>query len=334
MDIVFTIASGLQDSVFGLLQAPIQRFIESRAEEFEKKSLLKSVYTFENTKNPIDAMTSMTAMEGFKPVGENGAYPNDGMREGYRKTIEQDTWKDSFTLSQEAVEDGKLMDLKKQPAQFVTGYHRTRERFGASLLGSAIEGKESTTFNGKAFDIRTADAKPLFATKHPSIVEAKLEQSNVFSNPFSEDALGMAETAMQNFVGDRGETLGLAPDTILIPNIHSLKKKVFAAIGSEYDPDSSDNAFNYQYGRWTVSVWPYLNEFLNVVKEPWILMDSDYNQEYGGGVWLERIALIVRSIIDDNTDANKWLGRARFNASFNDWRAFSVGGVTGGTALS
>jgi len=333
-NVTFTVASGLADSVFGLYQEPIQRFIESRAEEFEKQSLLKELFCMDNTKNPVDAMTAMTAMDGFMPVGENGSYPTTGMQESYKKTLHQETWKSAFSLSQEAVEDGKLMDLKKQPSQFMTSYHRTRERFGASLFGAALTHALLANFANKQYDISSADGVPMFSTAHPSIVDKKLVQANAFSNVFSADALGMAETAMQSFKGDKGEILGVAPDTIVIPNNHNLKKKVFEAVGSEFDPDSNDNAFSYQYGRWTILVWPYLNEFLPANAQPWLLMDSTYNQEYGSAVWLERIALAVRSTIDDNNDANVWRGRSRFAATFNDWRGFCAGGITGGTALS
>ena len=82
----------------------------------------------------------MTAMDGFDPVGENGAYPVDGMEEGYSKLLEHMTWKNSFSLSREIMEDGKLLDLKKKPVGFVKSYYRTRECLGAALFGAALQG--------------------------------------------------------------------------------------------------------------------------------------------------------------------------------------------------
>ena len=163
--------------------------------------------------------------------------------------------------------------------------------------------------------------------------ESQVPGSNLFSDAFSVDALGRMETRMHLFKGDNGEILDVAPDTILIPEDADLKKAVFAAIGADKDPVTANNAFNYQYGRWTVIVWSYLNQFLSSGKAPWVLMDSKYNQTYGGAVWNDRIQLSVRSTVDENTDANVWRGRSRFNATFNDWRFAAVGGVTGGTTL-
>ena len=165
-NITFTEGSGLQDSIYGKSQGPIKLFLEKRGETFEQASMVKELFCVSPSKNFGEKFTSMTAMDGFKPVGENGAYPVDGMREGYSKFIEHMTWKDSFSLSREIVEDGKLMDLKKKPAGFVAGYYRTREKFGAALLGTAIMGKEQVRFSGKEFSCTGADGKCQIGRAH------------------------------------------------------------------------------------------------------------------------------------------------------------------------
>lgn len=72
----------------------------------------------------------------------------------------------------------------------------------------------------------------------------------MFSDKFSNKVLGQMETMMQNFKGDKDEILNVSPDTIIIPNDATLKYDVFEAIGADKDPDTSNNGFNYQYGRW------------------------------------------------------------------------------------
>ena len=333
MNITFSEGSGLNDSVYGNVQMPIRMFIEERGEAFEQKSVLKDLFLMGSSDNFGDLLTSMTAMDGFQPVGENGAYPTDGMQEGYSKFLKHETWKDSFSISAEMIEDAKLLDLKKQPAAFMTSYGRTREMFGAALYAGAITGKKSVKFRGRNFDVTGADGLPVFHTAHvPKVKGAK--QCNLFSNEFSVDALDRAETAMHLFEGDDGNLLEVAPDLILIPENAELKRAVFAAIGADKDPVTANNAFNFQYGRWTVATWSYLNQFLDKGLKPWVLMDSKYNNTYGGAVWNDRIPLAVRSTVDDNTDANVWRGRSRFNAAFNDWRFACVGGMAGGTDLT
>ena len=333
MKIVFSEGSGLNDSVYGRCQAPIRMFLEKRGEQFEQQSVIKNLFKMGTSDNFGDLMTSMNAMAGFQTVGENGAYPVDGMQEGYNKLLVHETWKDSFSISQEMIEDGKLLDLKKQPAAFMTSYHRTREMFGAALFGGAISGKSKAKFRGKEFDLRGADGSNLFATAHKPKVKGN-NQTNMFSDSFSVDALNRAESAMHLFRGDDDNILDVAPNIILIPENADLKKAVFAAIGADKEPTSANNAFNYQYGRWNVIVWSYLNQFITAGSMPWILLDTAYNDTYGGAVWNDRIQLNVKSTIDEGTDANIWKGRSRFNAGFNDWRFACCGGISGGTDLS
>ena len=331
-NITFSEGSGLNDSIYGKSQAPLRMLIEDRAEAFEERSIMKEIFMADQSRHWAEKYTSLTAMDGFDPVGENGAYPVDGMEEGFSKTLEHVTWKNSFSISREIMEDGKLLDLKKKPVGFVKSYYRTREELGAALFGAALAGSTSTMFRGKKFDVTAADGLCLFSKTHKSKVKGGT-QSNLFSNAFSADALAYMEARMQNFKGDNAELANVAPNTILIPNDAATKKAVFAAIGADKDPVTANNGYNYVFGRWNVLVWNYLNNYVAEGTAPWILADVDYNEEYGGAIFTDRTPLDVRSTIDENTDANVWRGYARFTAGFNDWRAFAVGGVSGGTDL-
>jgi len=332
-NISFIEGSGLNNSIFGKSQEPIKMFLEKRGEAYEQQSCVKEIFSIMPSTNWGEKFTTLTAMKGFQPVGENGACPVDGFQEGYSKFLENMTFKDSFSLSREMIEDSKVLDLKQRPEAFITGYHRTREDFGACLLANAIKRASSVAYNGFNFDVTSADGKALFDKQHPSKIDSANIQSNYFADAFSDDALAALECKMQGFCGDQGELLDVAPDTIVIPNIYKLKKDVFAAIGADKDPNTANNGFNYTFGRWNVIVWPYLNRYLSTGTAPWLLLDSNYNKTYGGAVWLDRTKLEVSSSVDENTHANVWRGYARFIAGFNDWRFAAVGGVTGGDTL-
>lgn len=331
-NIVFSEASNVNDSIYGKSQAPIRQFLEKRGEQFEAESVAKQIFRQDKSTHWAERYTSMTAMEGFEAVGENGAYPTDGFQEGYSKTIEALEWKDSFRISQKMIEDAQLMDLRQRPAAFMTAYYRGREKLAAAALGAATQGLTSTTYMSGKVDLTGADGVALFATNHPSKVKGGT-QSNKYADAFDRDALGKLETKMQTTKGDNGEILDVHPDTIIIPNIYTLKEAVFQAIGSDKVPETANNGWNYQVGRWNVIVWSYLNQFIASGTAPWILMDSKYNQEYGSLIWLDRIALTIKSSIDENTDANVWRGRARYTVGVHDWRGFAAGGITGGSDL-
>lgn len=331
-NIIFSEGSNLNGSIYGDSQAPIKMFLQKRGEAFEAKSMLKHMFSMGKSNHWAEKYTTMTAMDGFQPVGEGGEYPIDGMQEGFSKLLEHMVWKNSFILTREIIDDGKLMDLKKRPDAFITAFHRTREQFGAAVYGGALNGKTKIEFGGKTFDVSTADGKCAFDTKHPSVL-GKGTQSNRFADALSKDSLAAAETAMQNFTGDNGEILDVVPDTIMIANDYELKKTAFEIVGADKDPDTANNGFNFQYGRWNIIVNPYLNRFLANGAKPWMLLDSSYNETNGGAVWLDRVELEVKSRIDENTDNNIWSGYSRFVAGFNDWRFACVCGMEGGTQL-
>ena len=71
------------------------------------------------------------------------------------------------------------------------------------------------------------------------------------------------ECRMQDFRDDNGQVPAIAPDTIIIPNDWKLKKDLFAALGADKDPNTSNNGFNYTFGRFHIVTWQYLNQFIN-----------------------------------------------------------------------
>ena len=94
-NINFTERSGLQDSIFGKSQEPIKMFLEKRGEAFEQTSMLPELFNMGSSNHWGEKFSTMTAMDGFQPVGENGDYPVDGMQEGFDKFLEHMTWKNS-----------------------------------------------------------------------------------------------------------------------------------------------------------------------------------------------------------------------------------------------
>lgn len=332
--IVISISSRVVDSIYGNSQAPIRSYVMKRAEAFEQESLLPKLFRMERSRHWAEQYGGETAMENFVPVGEGGSYPLTGFEESFQKTLVNETWKQSFAITRELVDDAQLGKMKQRANKLMTSYYRTREMFGRNLYAGGLLGTE-VQIGGKKFSTASADGKKLFATDHIAKVKGN-KQSNAFAGEFTAANLDAVETMMQNTKGDNGELLAIAPDTILIPNDAALKRKVFEVVGADKDPDSGDNGFNFQFGRWNVIVDPYLTmslQQLGVQTAPWILLDSKFIQENDGAIWQDRVKLELSSEIDDNNDNNKWKGYARFTGGFVDWRFAAAGGVSGGTSL-
>ncbi len=333
--VTVSIGSGLVDSIFGKCQVPLASYIEKQGEAFERESVMKYLFNFNPSRHWAEQYSSETAMDDFVPVGEGGEYPRTGFEEGYNRIIENMTFKQSFSVTQELVEDANLGAMKQRARKLITAYGRTREKFGRALYAGGIYGT-TVNFGGKSFACNGADGLALFHKEHVNKVDGK-KQSNLYKGAFSATLLGKIETEMQQVTGDNGELLAVSPDTIWIPNDAALKDAVFSAVGADKEPATSNNAYNVQYGRWNIIVDPYLTQMLQVMgktDKPFFLLDSKFMQNGDGAIFQERKKLEVKSVIDQNNDNNSWRGRARFGAGFVDWRFVAAGNISTGKDLS
>lgn len=331
-----SIGSGLNGTIYGDCQVPLKAFLESRGEAFQRESLLPYLYRMEKSRHWAERYSSETAMGDFEPVGEGGDYPKTGFEDGYFRDIVNMTFKQSFSVTQELVEDCLLGTMKQRANKLVTAYGRTREKFGRILYAGGLYGT-TVSYKGKTFACGSADGQALFSKTHPNKVNGA-KQTNLYNGTFTNTLLGKIETEMQNIKGDNGELLGVAPDTIWIPNDAALKDAVFSAVGADKEPTSGNNAFNYQFGRWNIIVDPYLTAALTDLgkssEKPFFLLDSKFIELNDGPIFQDRVPLDVKSVIDNNNDNNVWQGRARFGAGFADWRFVAVGNMPTGTDLT
>lgn len=323
---IFSKAAGLNDSVFGKSQEPIRMMLTDQKEAFESESVIDKIFCMDETSNFAEKYTYETSLGDFEAVGEQGAYPESSFQEGYSSVVEPDEWKLQFSVTQTMVEDAKMGKVKQKAYGFMKSYHRGREKFGLGILNAGSATTMVFGNNNKVFNIAGADNLALFSGVHPSKTGGYTTQSNYYSNAFSYDALCLAEEAMQYIRDDDGNIMDISPDTIIIPSKARIKKLVFDAIGAEEGaPNTANNSFNFQYGRWNVIMSPYLNNTAGITAgtDTWYLADSKWMEMYEGLVFLDRIPLTVRSYVDEKTDANIIKGRSRWVAKPNRWNGIA-----------
>lgn len=334
--IIVSEASNTTNALFGELQSPLRMLLEREYEAWmnsEEAKILEEIFVDIPITTASTALGGLTGSNSFEPVGENGAYPQGGIEQGYFKTFRPITWKGSFSISMEMMEDKLESVLKGQPIQFLDDFRRAKNNFFWGLLGNAIQNKDTVKVGVETFDLTAKDEVKLFSQSH-KIKKTGKTQSNAFSNAFFEANLGLVATAMQNLKTDSGDVGNLAPDTIIIPNDAKAKADVFGVLGAYHDTSTAaGNKYNYQFGNWNVIVTPYLVPYMGTSGYPWILADLEYNKRNLGAVNINRKPLTVRSEIEAN-DANTWKGNSRFTGGFYDYRAFAVGGVAFGSTLS
>lgn len=331
--VIISEASGLLQSEFGKLQAPLASYIEKHGDIVSnEEKLWERIFDTRNSKHFGEAYSYETDMDDMVPVGEAGDYPSTGYQEGYQQLIHNMTFKQSFEITMEAIEDGVLTDLKRKADKMTRGYHRSVARLKAQMVGEALKGNTSFTLNGFSFSTKCMDTACVFSTSHAPKVSGS-NQANLFSDAFSATALFKAKLKMQSVKDDDGNTLSLHPNIILIPSASpTLVQNVLVAVSSLKVPGSGNNDVNVNYGDWEVLVSDYLNDYITSGTSPWILFDEQYNKEGNGNIFQKRTDLAIRSELAAN-DNNVWKARARHGVGFVDWRQMLAGGVSSGSSL-
>ena len=329
--IIISEGSAKNHALFGEVQYPIASFLESRIEAVENQSIAKKITREVKSNGHSEGYSGLTTADDFKATPENGEYPHTDFEVAYTKQIVNITWKNSFSVSREMLDDSNFKEIFKRAAGMSRSYNRTREKFFFQMLGTALQGKTSFKQDDMVIDTTSYDGLPMFSNAHKGKI-SKQKISNAYTDAFSEETLAELATRMQNFTDENGNVLDIQPDTILIPNIASLKKQVFAVVGSERVPGSANNDYNYLFGNWNVWVSPYLNQFIGDLAAPFIVLDSRMVQEEDVFIRQEREPLNVTSKIERN-DANTWDGRCRFGGGFVDFRGMVAGGLAAGDSI-
>lgn len=332
MRVILNEQSGELKALYGEVQEPVASYLEHRAEDIEKEEAIAfKIFDKRSSNHRIENYRSETEMDEMLPVGENGAYPSTGYKEGYDKSIVNVTYKNSFAISREMMDDNVLNTLGKNPDKLLRSYYRGRARDMFALIGNALQGNETYVRNGWKFNAQCADGACVFATDHKPKVFGE-DQCNVFSDELTEDSLFAAMVRMRNLKDDNGNTLNLCPTGILIPSVASLEKKVYEIIASYQTPGSSNNAINPLMGCLNIYVAPYLNDFIGTQTAPWILIDENFNRNADGAIYQERVELEITSRLGDH-DENEWRAYARYGIGVVDFRCMLAGGVSHGKSL-
>ena len=327
---------GLMDTFKGKSLYPVYAVINDKGEDYENRlAVLKDVFVESKHSGFGFKITDEVGVGDFAPTDEGKEYHESEIREGFSSTADFMEWTNLITVTKTMMEDNITSQLKKKAGLFGISEPRTREKFRAAMLAGGLSG--GATFGTKTFNAKTADGVSLFNTAHPSAIKSgespAFTQSNRFTNKLDKDVFGEVVSRMQNFKDDKGDVVGITPNTVIIPNNHQLKQTLFGVIGSDKDPKTSNNEYNYLFGNWRVIVSPELAQVMH--PDEYIVADLDYNDMAMGAVWGDRISPEFETYLTTDKKRNLIIsGRSRYTAMFHDFRAFAIGGTATGTTLT
>lgn len=350
MGLIYNIQEAIKNSAFNVLQEPIKMILDNQTEAYEKQSIISKFFVMKTSDRYMEEYRSMTSMDGFQPTEDMEVAPISDFEESYFQQFTFQIWTNSFVISKQTMEDGKLMDVDMRANAFIKGYSRTREQYAVSMIGAAlgntyadlkitaksgkgmdtdggdIEGERRQYFHGTHETVKLRDGRPTI--KQSNKFYANLNFEDGVTPDLEEkvlDVLGQVESIMATYKDDKGNITPVEVDTIFVPQNYRLIDILTRGLKSRYGAAMDGNGINTQYGKYKIVVSPYLSgiEGFTTNENGLILASSSRNREGLGAVWFDRKPLEVRSYKDDKTEANVWAGRARWGAGFGDFRAMS-----------
>jgi len=184
------------------------------------------------TDKDIWQSSEMGDLQNLIEVAEGTDYTYVAPRQGASKTFVIKKYGLGFTISEEAVADGKF--------EFIAAAVKM-------LAESALETQEVSVLNlfnnGFTSAVQTRDGVNLFSTSHT------LPSGLTFRNKASSDA-DLSQSSLDaalvdyetQFIRDSGKIIAARPSILLVPP--QLKRYAMELVGSDLKPDSNDNNMN------------------------------------------------------------------------------------------
>lgn len=235
--------------LFGTSMLPVLEEI-FRAEIKLHESKRGQLFSIKTTDRDIYQVTEIHDMELFAQVPEGTDYSFKRPKQGSHKTFTIQKWGLGFSISEEAVADGKF-DLISEMTKKLARSGMESQTIAAMNI-----------FNNGFSSETTADGLSVFNASHT------LPSGTTFRNQISVNAdlsTTSLDTALADFesvfVGDSGIIYYMRPRTLLVPV--GLKRYAMELVGSDLKADTADNNLN-----------PFKSDGLTVVSDPH-LTDTD-----------------------------------------------------------
>lgn len=266
-----------------------------------------------DSKIPVlfNVQTSSKAQEKLYSVGslglwgqhETGKLNYDTFEGGFETTFNHEEFDQAIAIERKLIDDEMYGVMNQAVSQMAISGARKREIDAASVFNNAT----SASYVG-------GDAVSLVNNSHPlSPSNAAVQDNYLASTALSYPNIDTARQAMRAFTDDRGQRVGIKPDTLLVPA--ELEETARALFATPNKVDTTDQHANI-VSTWLrqIVVWDELTSATT-----WFLIDSRRARQHLH--WFDRIPVEFRS--DPTSDFNLVLknrGYMRYSYGWSDWR--------------
>jgi hypothetical protein len=235
-------------------------------------------------------------------ISQGGAVPFDTFKDGATKTVYFSKFGLGVQLTEEAEADDQNGVLSSVGTEIGKSMAYTAELKAWDLLNSGF----LTTRLG-------LDSVALFSASHPMYGTVGVTKSNIISGALSRTTLQTAIQNMKLLVNEQNIPIVVNGPFLVVA--HPSQEWVLREIvGSQYQPETSNNAINPLYGynvQWMTS--PFLTN-----TGYWYVIAQDVAPQPLEFIWRRKIA--SEGSVDFNTGNRLWKQTARYQVTFFYWR--------------
>ena len=262
--------------------------------------------------------TSDKYQERYLGVGANGLVrPFQGtlayetFDAGYESILKNHELAQGMKVERSLVDDAQWPIIRQMGQNLSDAFDKTIEHDAAqTFIDAFTDSGLNRLGNSKA----GADGVGLCSTAHPySPRQSGTTQSNEGTLSLSLGNLDTTRQAMLNWTDDKGDLLGIMPDTLLVPPELERTATQILSERSIFEPNSAEFNTNMFSGRLKLLVWNRLTD-----ANAWFLLDSAMMKQRL--IWQWRIRPEFNQEPEFDTFAVKYSGYMRYGVGWTDWK--------------
>lgn len=255
----------------------------------------------------VDALDDSLTFAQIKPEGSNIEYQS--AQERYFTTYNNVTWANGFQISEEAMEDGKDIDIaRKYTPQLTQSYFNSQEVVAANIFNTAF------TTNG-------SDGVPLISLLHPIYGGATLSNTQTNQAPLSQTALEDLSIKIWTIQNFNGITMALKGKKLVInPTLAFEAERLTASI---LQSNNANNAINTIKSLGILPEGFVTNTYITSTTQYFIITTAP-----NGLKTFERRAPTIKQDSAFDAEVMKFKISGRYSFGYTDWRGvFGSGNI-------
>lgn len=269
----------------------------------------QNIFNMVSSSRDREIESSASGLSQFVQTGESQPVTYEDRNQGYDTTYTFLKWAKAISISKEMWDDDRFGVMRRGTSDLAKSKMRTKDQIGADIFNYGF-----TSGGGGKAEFTAGDAVALFSASHPR-TDGGSNQSNTTTTDLNEASLETGLVTMRATLDDKGQLVGISPDTLLVPP--ALEKEARILLDSTGRVGTANNDVNPYNGRLKIVVWDRIGSAAGGSDTAWFLLDSS---EHKLNYFTRQDTGIQGPDYDFDNDVAKWKDAFRVLPGWSDWR--------------